>query len=846
MEGFFSREEEQKMGIGKGSRIPTCEDCGLYRNCNSPKMELSGKGKKKILVIAEAPGKMEDEEGTQLIGKTGQLFRKVLRELGYDLDRDFWKMNAVNCRPPKNRDPRTLELNACRPRIEKAIADCQPKSIITLGKYGWEGLMGERLSGRISGIWISGWVGEQIPDQELLCWICPTYHPAYIARSDRDRALMDMWKEHLRKGIKWAEKRIIIQDWESKIKYTEQREKAFEWLKEIKGWGTVAFDFETTGIKPHRPGQRIHTVSFSNGEMAYAFPNFPDGKFQFELRGFLNDKNIKKIVQNFKFEDQWSQVKLREPIQGWDWDTMLGAHCIHNQKPTGLKFQVYVKYGILGYDSTIDKYITGCKVGEDPKSGNSFNLIKDAPMDEVLKYNAADSLFAYWLAEGQKKALKDEFREGALFLLEGSRTLSNIQTVGIRLDEEKLEMTTDRLDKRLKRLHEKVMSSEEIKKWDGSKKINFNSDKQLKHLLYSILKLKPTKGTDKGNVSVDKEVLEKINIPFTQSILEYRRWLKAKDTYLAQYSREIMDGKVYTSFNLHTVKTFRSSSNGPNMQNNPNRDERVKKMVRSIFIPRKGNRLVEWDYKGIEVSVAACVTGDKNLIKYVTDLTTDMHRDIAADLLLKMPEKITKEERYITKNGFVFPEFYGDYFKQIAPNIWDRISDETKRHLSDKGIRIFRDFSAHVEGIEKIFWEERFPEFAGWRKKVWRDYQKKGYIDTVTGFRCRAPMTRNKVANYPIQGPAFHCLLWSLNKIEPRIRKRFDGSYIIGQIHDAIVGDVRPEDETELDHLVWEYGTQKIREHWDWIVVPLAIEKERSEMDGSWAVMFEQGYLKGE
>lgn len=847
MEGFFSREEEKKLGIDRNIKTLTCDDCGLYKNCNSPKMALSGEGRKKVLIIAEAPGKEEDVQGTQLVGKTGRYFRKVLKELGYDLDRDFWKMNAINCRPPKNRNPKIVELNACRPMIEKALAELQPRSIITLGKYGWLGLMNKRLSGRISSISISGWVGERIPDQEWLCWICPTYHPAYIVRNDWDEALVSMWKSHLDKAVKWAQRRIPVYDWSSKIEITEQLPKAIEWLREIKGkWDIVAFDYETTGLKPHRRGHQIVAISFSNGEKSYAFPYFENDSFRQELETLLRvgTKLIGKIAQNFRFEDQWTQRKLGYSIRGWDWDTLLGAHCIDNRKPTGLKFQVYVKFGILGYDSTVDRYIEGKKKGEDLKSRNAFNLIQSAPMDEILKYNAADSLFTYWLAKRQKERLKGRFKQGALFLQEGSRILSNIQAVGIRLDEERLETTVERLNKRLKRLYKQIIDCEEAEQWDGPTQINPKSDKQLRHLLFHILKLDPIKTTEKGQASVDEEVLEKIDIPFTRLILEYRRWKKAKDTYLAQYSREMVGDIIHPFFNLHNVKTFRSSSDSPNFQNVPKRDKRVMRMIRSVIIPRKGNRLIEWDYKGVEVAVAACYNKDPNLIEYVSDPTTDMHRDTAADLFLREKEDVSKDERDISKNGFVFPTFYGDYFEQTAPIMWDRIPEETKRHLRDEGVKTLRDFLKHVEEIERIFWKKKFPVYAEWKKKSWKDYQRKGYVDLYTGFRCYAPMTKNEVTNYQTQGSAFHCLLWSLNQIEPRVRKNYDSSFIIGQIHDAIVGDVNPKDEAKIDSLVWKYGTQKIREHWDWIVVPLTITKEVSEINGNWANMKEEE-LKG-
>jgi uracil-DNA glycosylase len=114
MKGFFSGEEVvHRVRKTRGSKetssniksMDPCEQCGLYKGCVSPKMEVTGKGGKKILIIAEAPGKTEDEQGIQLIGEAGQILRNCLEELDYNLDRDFWKTNIINCRPPGNRNP---------------------------------------------------------------------------------------------------------------------------------------------------------------------------------------------------------------------------------------------------------------------------------------------------------------------------------------------------------------------------------------------------------------------------------------------------------------------------------------------------------------------------------------------------------------------------------------------------------------------------------------------------------------------------------------------------------------------------------------------------------------------
>ena len=96
-------------------------------------MPVTGKGRKKILIIAEAPGEKEDLQGVQLIGQSGQFLRRSLRHIGISLDQDCWKTNAVLCKPPDNEGPNNLQIEACRPNLKKTIDDLKPNVIIPLG-----------------------------------------------------------------------------------------------------------------------------------------------------------------------------------------------------------------------------------------------------------------------------------------------------------------------------------------------------------------------------------------------------------------------------------------------------------------------------------------------------------------------------------------------------------------------------------------------------------------------------------------------------------------------------------------------------------------------------------------
>ena len=304
------------------------------------------------------------------------------------------------------------------------------------------------------------------------------------------------------------------------------------------------------------------------------------------------------------------------------------------------------------------------------------------------------------------------------------------------------------------------------------------------------------------------------------------------------------------------MKTFRSSSDRPNFQNIPKRDKEAMQITRKALFPRPGHQLMEVDFSGIEVRIAVTYHKDPQMIKYITDPTTDMHGDMAKEIFIidnfdkSIPEY--KVLRQAAKNGFVFPQFYGDYYKNCARNMacnWGKIPEgkwksgqgidlpdgKLSDHFISKNIKSFDDFSEHVKEIEKHFWNVRFNVYRKWKEQWWRDYQKTGYIDMHTGFRCYGIMSRNDVTNYPVQGAAFHCLLWSLVTLDKRIRENNWDTRIIGQIHDSIVLDVNPNELEDIARMVKRVTCTDLPMYWNWINVPLEIEADICEVDTSWA-----------
>lgn len=448
-------------------------------------------------------------------------------------------------------------------------------------------------------------------------------------------------------------------------------------------------------------------------------------------------------------------------------------------------------------------------------------------------------------------------KEAYQLMHEGTLALARAEQVGLRIDMEYCERMKSRLTKKMEVLERKFKETKFYKHWAHvSPNPNIDSNFQLGHFLYDVKKMKPPRTTASGKGAVDEESLSMLDVPEVQMIVEIRKLRKVRDTYLDAFARESVGGVIHPSYNLHTVRTFRSSSDRPNFQNIPKRDKESMQMCRRAIYPRPGHQLLEVDYSGIEVRISQCYHKDPTMQKYIEDPTTDMHGDMAAQIFLinnfnkNLPEH--KFLRYCAKNGFVFPQFYGDYFRNCAENMVCRLGQLPKGkwrpgqgvampqgtlsdHLLSQGIKSYDDFEDHVKRVEDDFWGRRFLVYNQWKEKWWRRYQKRGYIDTLTGFRCVEPMRKNDCINYPIQGSAFHCLLWSFIQIDKVMREERWDTRIVGQIHDAVILDVLPSELKHVAQTVQEISCHKIREHWPWIIVPLDVEADICPVDGPWS-----------
>lgn len=441
---------------------------------------------------------------------------------------------------------------------------------------------------------------------------------------------------------------------------------------------------------------------------------------------------------------------------------------------------------------------------------------------------------------------------------DGARALAEVEANGIRMDVPYLDKSIAEVESKISTLELQLEDFELAKKWRNiyGVKTNYGSPVQMSKMLFEEIGYQSSETTDSGRYKTDEKTLVKLNDPFVNSYLEVKKLQKILTTYLKGIRREVVDGYLHPFFNLHTTRTFRSSSNAPNFQNLPVRNPELGRMVRQAFIAREGRHLVEVDYSGVEVCIAACYHKDPTMVSYIKDKSKDLHRDMATECFClpasemidpvdDSDKKRIKRIRYCGKNMFVFPQFYGDWYRDCAKALWGAVNSldlklrdgtSLKSHLAKLGFKNLKKYEGHIQRIETDFWEKRFPVYTQWKKDLLAQYWRDRYLVTKTGFIVQGEMRKNEVINYPVQGTAFHCLLRSLSWIVlEELKHRKMNTLIVGQIHDSIVADVPAEELSDFLGLVRYVMTERLPREWDWINVPLDVEAEVAPLNGSWA-----------
>lgn len=445
-------------------------------------------------------------------------------------------------------------------------------------------------------------------------------------------------------------------------------------------------------------------------------------------------------------------------------------------------------------------------------------------------------------------------RKSAYKLLhDGALALADVQTNGMRIDVAHLEKTIAEVDAQIADIERRMLKDRVWRKyWSQLPNANLGSRPQLGSVLFGKLGHVPKGYTTKGNVKTNSESLEGTDEPIVKDFIKVEKLKKMKSTYLYGMKYNLIGDRIHPSTNLNTVRSYRSSQNGPNMQNIPTREELLGQVVRPNVIPDDGEWIVEIDYGQIEVRISACYHLDPVMITYIEDKTTDMHKDMACQIYKLRPDQVGKKIRYCGKNRFVFPQFYGDFYVRNAISLWEAIDEfglitedgiPLRDHLKSVGITslgrcdpdrppVAGTFEHQLLQVENDFWGNRFQVYNSWKTRWWQNFLRKGEFRMLSGFVVTGePLKKNACVNYPIQGSSFHCLLWSLVELNRWLKKYRFRTKIINEIHDSLMLSGPKKELKDVLPMARYLMTEKIKKHWPWIVIPLEVEAEGSPVN---------------
>jgi len=162
--------------------IQNIKNCSL-KDSSTNMVFSDGNPKSKIMLVGEAPGANEDEEGLPFVGRAGALLDKMLAAI--DLDRKkVYISNIINYRPPNNRRPTDEEIKRYLPFITKHIEIINPKILVLLGSTAMNALIGnEVVISKMRGKWIEKKFGN------CKTSVIITFHPAFLMRQPAQKKM---------------------------------------------------------------------------------------------------------------------------------------------------------------------------------------------------------------------------------------------------------------------------------------------------------------------------------------------------------------------------------------------------------------------------------------------------------------------------------------------------------------------------------------------------------------------------------------------------------------------------------------------------------------------------------
>ncbi|MDP1372043.1 DNA polymerase I [Acinetobacter lwoffii] len=561
-----------------------------------------------------------------------------------------------------------------------------------------------------------------------------------------------------------------------------------------------AFDTETTSLD-YRIAQIVGFSVAFDAQDAYYVPLAHDYEgapeqlnrevILAQIKPILEDESVKKIGHHLKYD---AHVLENHGIHlaGWYFDTMLASYVLNS---------VATRHGM---DDVARLYLSHLTTTYEQVAGKgakqkTFNQI---PLETAAHYAAEDAHVTYRLYEVLSSKLQAHPElVNILHNIEVpvARILTQMEENGIELDLAFLDQLGGEFSNTMQNLENQIM---EI----AGESFNVSSPKQVGEVLFEKLGLKGGKKTTTGQYSTSESVLEKIEHPIAQLILEYRGLSKLKSTYTDGLCKQANPDthRVHTSYHQALTATGRLSSTDPNLQNIPIRAE-IGRQIRKAFVAPEGRILLAADYSQIELRLMAHLSQDEALLDAFIH-GQDVHRRTAAEVLGIPLEEVTNDQRRQAK-AVNFGLLYG---------------------MSEFGLIRQLGFTRQEsqDYIKQYF--HRYPGIYDYMQRTRQVALEQGFVETLLGRRLYTPdidarnMMVRKAAeraaiNAPLQGSAADIIKMAMIEVDKMLPK--DQAKMLLQVHDELVFEVDEDIADELAPKLAEVMQSVLQ-----ISVPLVVE----------------------
>ena len=559
-----------------------------------------------------------------------------------------------------------------------------------------------------------------------------------------------------------------------------------EWVDEAEEAGEFAIDTETSSLDPHQADLVGISLSTKIGKACY-IPIGHKSKRCLKksivikkLKPLLEDKSVKKIGQNIKFDfivlyKQGIEINSME-------DTMLMSYVLDagkNRHNMDALSEIH-----LGHKTISFKEIVG--------TGKKEINFSDVELDKAMEYAAEDADITYRLYKIFNKNLKLEKLTNIYEIFEKPliKILAFMEIEGIKIDNKFLKVLSEKFEKKIRSLEKKIFTI-------SKKKFNIGSPKQLGEIIYNELKIAGLKKTRKGSFATSANVLEDLafkGYEFPKLILDWRQVSKLKNTYSDSLPEHINPNtkRVHTSFLLAATTTSRLASSNPNLQNIPIKSEDGKD-IRKAFVAEKELKLISADYNQIEMRILADLADVKELKKAFKN-NEDIHSLTASQVFNIDIKKVDQNKRRKAK-AINFGIIYGISQYGLAKQI----------NVSNNEAEDF---------LNAYFF--KFPEIKNYMESTIKFCRKNGYVNNIFGRRSHFNGINDKnfnvrnfqeraAINAPIQGSASEIMRMAMIGISKKFEEIKNlKSKILLQIHDELIFEVHKEQVNKCSKIIQE------------------------------------------